>query len=255
MPDGVSHIVRVEKIGDATLHLGDCLGVSLSGDVCITDPPYGLNVKTTTVASKRDIDTRNGTHYGRDWKPVHGDDRPFDPSHLLAFKSIVTWGANNYADKLPASPCWFAWDRKAGKAADSDITDCELAWVRGLPYKTVRLFRHMWAGFQRDSEVGEKHVHPTQKPVALFSWCIGFFPNAGTVVDPYMGAGACGVAAVRAGRSFVGCEIDQGHFDTACRRIEAAHRQPSMFHDPAPRKADLDAAYQRSMFDQGVQDA
>ncbi len=231
---------RVEQIGDATLYLGDCRDVlpTMTGiDADVNDPTYGIGVKTTTVSSKRGIDPRNGSKYGHDWQPVHGDDAPFDPGHLLSFRNLVLWGANNYADKLPTSPCWFSWDRKAGKAADSDITDCELALVRGLPFNTVRQFSHMWAGFQRDSEVGEKHQHPTQKPVALFSWCLSFFRDASAIADPYMGAGACGVAAVKAGKGFIGIEIDERYFDIACRRIDAAQRQRDLFIAPQPSRA------------------
>jgi DNA modification methylase len=50
-----------------------------------------------------------------------------------------------------------------------------------------------------------------------------------------MGSGSAAVAAISAGRKFVGCEINPAHFETALRRIEAAHRQPRLFAEPAPR--------------------
>jgi hypothetical protein len=59
--------------------------------------------------------------------------------------------------------------------------------------------------------------------------------TAELIVDPFMGSGTTGVAAVQLGRSFVGVEIDPAHFATACRRIEAACRQPRLFTEPAPR--------------------
>ncbi len=224
-----------------------------SHDLLLTDPPYGINVATMGGLKARSVRPYvNGRHSANhtvrgayDWKPIEGDNRPFDPTRLLGFRHAVMWGANNYADRLPVSPCWFAWDRKAGRAADSDITDCELAWVRGLPFKTVRLFRHMWAGFQRDSEVGERHLHPAQKPIALMAWCLSFFENE-TVVDPYMGSGTVGIAAVRACRRYIGIECDPAYFDIACRRIEQAQRQGDLLNrlppaeDPADRRmADL----------------
>jgi DNA modification methylase len=52
-----------------------------------------------------------------------------------------------------------------------------------------------------------------------------------TILDPFMGSGSTGVAAVRTGRQFVGIEISPTHFDTACRRIEEAQRQGDMFRD------------------------
>ena len=71
---------------------------------------------------------------------------------------------------------------------------------------------------------GEK-VHPTQKPVALMEWCIGFFPKAESILDPFMGSGSTGVACVNLQRSFIGIEREPKYFDIACRRIEDAQRQ------------------------------
>jgi DNA modification methylase len=76
-------------------------------------------------------------------------------------------------------------------------------------------------------------VHPTQKPVDLMIALCRKVP--GLILDPYMGSGTTGVACVKAGRSFVGIEVDAGYFDTACRRIEAAYREPDLFIErPTP---------------------
>lgn len=53
-----------------------------------------------------------------------------------------------------------------------------------------------------------------------------------SIVDPYCGSASTGVAAVKLGRKFTGIEIDPGYFDIACRRIEAALREPDMFVAP-----------------------
>lgn len=64
-------------------------------------------------------------------------------------------------------------------------------------------------------------------------WCLGFLPNSRTIVDPFMGSGTTGVAAVKLGRKFTGIEIDPGYFDIACRRISAALKEPELFVEPA----------------------
>ena len=78
--------------------------------------------------------------------------------------------------------------------------------------------------------------HPTEKPVQLMFAVVSW--TAGTVVDPFMGSGTTGVAAVRQGRPFIGCEIDPSHFDTACKRLsDAIARGPDMFVErPAPAR-------------------
>jgi DNA modification methylase len=60
-------------------------------------------------------------------------------------------------------------------------------------------------------------------------WCLGFLPDANTILDPFMGSGTTGVACMNLGRRFIGIEIDKGYFDIACERIENAQRQVRLF--------------------------
>jgi len=72
--------------------------------------------------------------------------------------------------------------------------------------------------------------HPTQKPVELMKfWIKQSTQENETVLDPFMGVGATGVAARKLGRKFIGIEIEQKWFDVACKRIENADRQGEMF--------------------------
>jgi DNA modification methylase len=75
-----------------------------------------------------------------------------------------------------------------------------------------------------------KH-HPTQKPVALMEWCLGFLLNADTILDPFMGSGTTLVACAKLGRKGIGIELDPDYFDIACKRVEEAYRQPDLFVD------------------------
>ncbi|OJY43443.1 MAG: hypothetical protein BGP08_01280 [Rhizobiales bacterium 64-17] len=80
--------------------------------------------------------------------------------------------------------------------------------------------------------------HPTQKPDRLVAEWIRLFSNKGeTVLDPFMGSGTTGVAAVRLGRNFVGCEIDPKYYDIACKRIEAALKEEALPEEPERLKA------------------
>ena len=67
--------------------------------------------------------------------------------------------------------------------------------------------------------IGDKH-HPTEKPVDLLRFYIENSSQPGdTVLDPFMGSGSTGIAAVECGRKFIGSEIDPEHYATACRRM------------------------------------
>lgn len=74
--------------------------------------------------------------------------------------------------------------------------------------------------------------HPCEKPVPLMERLAMSVPNARRVTDYFMGSGTTGVACMKLGREFVGVERDPKHFDTACRRIEAAANQGQLF-EPA----------------------
>ena len=77
--------------------------------------------------------------------------------------------------------------------------------------------------------------HPTQKPVRVMEWCLGFLPDAETILDPFMGSGTTGVACANLGRKFIGIEIEPKYFDIACKRIETAYLQPRLFDEPPPQ--------------------
>lgn len=69
----------------------------------------------------------------------------------------------------------------------------------------------------------EGNHHPTVKPTALMQYlCRLITPTGGVVLDPYMGSGSTGKAAVKEGFSFVGCEVDEDYYKIATARIEAA---------------------------------
>jgi site-specific DNA-methyltransferase (adenine-specific) len=216
-------------IGDATLYLGDCMEIlpTLPDSACVTDPPYGIGYMAPTGVGGESRNLQRRT-YG----PIHGDDKPFDPTYWLHFREVILWGANHYADRLPASAGWLIWDKRDGMTPNNN-SDCEIAWLKGGG--SARMFRHLWNGMCQASEKGEVRAHPTQKPVALMAWCLGFV-KARTVLDPYMGSGTTGVACVNDGRAFIGIERDPTYFDIACKRIEQAYNQRPLFAAEPQRK-------------------
>jgi site-specific DNA-methyltransferase (adenine-specific) len=229
--------MRKEVIGNATLYLADCLTVAADvahADAVITDPPYGINVNTDRTGRRGKLMSHGATptELTTAYKPIAGDDRPFDPAPWLGFPIAILWGANHYCHKLPGKPHWLVWDKREGTTPD-DNADCELAWsnIKG----PARMYRHLWRGMARRGEenisAGKSawRLHPAQKPVALMGWCIAQAGNPQTILDPYMGSGTTGVAAVRLGLNFIGVELDPDYFDVACERIAAELNQERLF--------------------------
>jgi site-specific DNA-methyltransferase (adenine-specific)/modification methylase len=92
----------------------------------------------------------------------------------------------------------------------------------------------MWNGMLRKGQEA-RHGHPTQKPVALMEWCLGFLPDAKTILDPFMGSGTTLVACQKMGRAGTGIELDPDYFEIACKRVDEATRQPDLFIEPTPK--------------------
>jgi len=206
-------------IGNATLYLGDCREI-LPGlgkvDAVITDPPYGIGEAAGKNAS------RGKLAVAKDFGNDSWDDEPISDDLIRAVREAGKWavifGGNYYA--MPAAKCWLIWDKENG---ESDFADCEMAWTN-LP-KAVRRIRYMWNGMLRAN--GEpRGDHPTQKPIGVMSWAINHVPKPNNLIlDPFMGSGTTGVAAMNLQRQFIGIEREPKYFDIACRRIEDAQRQ------------------------------
>lgn len=209
-------MTRVETIGRATLYLGSCediLPTLQPVDLVCTDPPYGIG----EAAGK--AKTRKGLGPTRDYGNDEWDNAPVAPELMAAVRHAGRWQiifGGNYYD-CPAAKCWLVWDKVNG---ENDFADCEMAWTN-LP-KAARLIRYMWNGMLREKGA-QRGDRPTQKPLEVMKWCIGHAPTSETVLDPFMGSGTTGVAAIQMGKSFIGIEREPKYFEAACRRIAEAN--------------------------------
>lgn len=196
-------------IGNATLFCGDCFDVlpKLNQiEAVVTDPPYGISASTQTLgAGKKNF-------YRGDW-----DNNTVDLSVFLGCEFLCFWGGNYYTTILPPTNDWLIWHKKNDGRS---FSECEMAWTNFN--KQTRHFQHHWAG--------EQKKHPTQKPLAVMRWCIGFIPTAKTILDPFMGSGTTGVAAISMGKHFIGIEREPKYFEIACKRIENAKREASLLN-------------------------
>jgi DNA modification methylase len=215
---------REEIIGDCRLILGDCLEVLPTlgkVDAVVTDPPYGILDITGDAVKGRAKPKWGMWGAGREWDATISDALPL--ALQMAEHSIV-WGGNYY--NLPPRRGWLIWDKIVRNFSSGHV---EMAWTTiGQP---TRAFN-----YSHGELATEGKFHPTQKPLPLMRWCLGFVPDAKTILDPFMGSGTTGVAAVKEGRSFIGIEIDPGYFEIACDRIRKAYAQPDLFiESPSPQ--------------------
>lgn len=130
-------------------------------------------------------------------------------------KNQIIWGGN-YFD-LPPTPCYLFWDKNNG---GSDFADGELAWTS---FKTpIRKFKYTWSGFIQGKmgDFKESRIHPTQKPISLYSWIYkNYLPQGGKVIDTHLGSGSNRIAADKAGNiDFWGYELDKDYYEAQEKR-------------------------------------
>jgi site-specific DNA-methyltransferase (adenine-specific)/modification methylase len=214
---------EVVQIGDATLYCGDCMEVLPTlgkVDACITDPPYGINAGHGIGRSDRLRVGRNRL----DW-----DSEPFEVTEefLGVADHYVIWGGNYF--KLPPTRGFLVWDKNN---SGRDFADCEFAWTNQDANARMKTRRPM------NMDGGK--VHPTQKPVDIMMWCISYLPYCETILDPFMGSGSTGVAAIQLGRKFIGIERDPNYFAIAVDRIKRAVAQGQLFQPEPPKQEQQD---------------
>ena len=256
--------MRIEKIGAATLYLGDCrevLPTLPKVDAVITDPPYGI------VHDFGEQKRKDGTR-ALSWEWDGDDVHQIIKEALSAALARLNRPGNAFAfagfDTIEISRELF---REAG------MIPKPWAWVKQCPPPPMPGNR--WpSGFEvaclgydsgayfGDKNTGRRNVmtadalragnqekagHPTQKPLAVMNHLVGSLAAPGAaVLDMFMGSGTTGVAAVQMGRKFIGIEREVKYFDIACRRIEDAQRMQDMFahevrdaYEMAQQQADL----------------
>ena len=231
----MSGIVREVTIGECRLILGDCLECLplLAADAVVTDPPYGYNyesnhaAKTTTAAWMNTTIANDHDTSARDAVLTWADNRPW-----LSFGS---WRIPKPAGVRGV----LVWD----KGPASGMGDLSFPWKGS--WEEIYVGGKGWAG-SRDEGVLKGHwvvtrasmgrTHPNEKPVSLMRELMKKLSRGCTVVDPFMGSGTTGVAAVHLGLRFVGVEMHRPYFDEACMRIENAYRQAPIFQEQ--RQAD-----------------
>lgn len=233
---------RVEQIGNATLYLGDCLDIIPSlGKVgaVVTSPPYnlgGFHQESTKWAydsisddlpeheyQAQQIDLLNTidagfVFYNHKERIVDGVAiNPLDWLRHTKWKllqTIVIDGKSTAnVDKrrfFPVHEYVYVLGDEAGKKLNNQL--CQTS-VWSLPKIT---------------RVGEQHpaAFHTDLPLNCVMSC-----DADVVLDPYMGSGTTGVAAVNAGRRFIGIEMSPKYFDIAVQRIKNAYAQRQMFEE------------------------
>jgi site-specific DNA-methyltransferase (adenine-specific) len=193
-------------------------------DLAVVDPPYGIgmdNQKVRTKPNRPNTYLRRGQdqYVGGGW-----DDSPPTKEYFNALfrisKNQIVWGANYFNDLLPSGMGWIYWDKQMG---DNNFSSGEFA------YQSI--FIKSSAFSYPSMRVNGTRIHPTQKPVQLYSWIYkNYLPEGGRVIDTHLGSGSNRIAADKARNiDFVGFEIDRDYFEAQEKRWKQYKAQLTLF--------------------------
>jgi len=204
MAEGMKPYYQDESVTIYNADYRDVLPTLDKVDLVLTDPPYGIGDKwqggsgSGWRVAEANKSTRNA------W-----DAETSDISFLDLDIPTVIWGGNHFP--LPVSRGWLVWRKES---TGFTLSDAELAWTnRDM---VIRVFDH-----SRSKVTGKTAEirHPTEKPLPLMKWCIGFFPDAQTILDPFMGSGTTLRAAKDLNRKAIGIELEERYCEIAAKRM------------------------------------
>jgi len=201
-------------------------------DLAIVDPPYGIgfdgNSTVKGKGGKASTFSNKQHHIKKEWDSQRPNSEYFTELQRVS-KNQIIFGGNYFADLLPASRGWIYWDKKITNANNTNFSNGELAWTSF--YCVLRKFTYDWIGFgYLNNPQREKKIHPTHKPVQLYSWVLDTYAKEGDkILDTHLGGGSIAIACHNRSFDLTACELDKEYYTKAMERIEAHKKQLTLF--------------------------
>jgi site-specific DNA-methyltransferase (adenine-specific) len=200
-------------------------------DLAIVDPPYGIGADEN--AFKNGVNCKaNGfkEHKKSNWDNAIPTKDYFDELKRVS-KNQIIWGGNYFTEHLPPVMSWIIWDKMQ---YNFSFSHGEMAWnsfnTKLLIFKYARGNE---SGFAPKIPSGMKqglNIHPTQKPIALYKYCLENFANEGDkILDTHFGSGSIAIACHDYGFDLTACELDTEYFEKSVKRLKNHVAQQKLF--------------------------
>jgi site-specific DNA-methyltransferase (adenine-specific) len=185
-------------------------------DLAIVDPPYGIG-----FSSKKQSNFGKGgiNHEYKEWDEGIPKAEYWEQLFRVS-KNQIVWGANYMTEYLKPSRCWVSWY----KMQEFSTNEFELAWTSfDETSKQFNLSRVQ-------AYAGSNKIHPTEKPIKLYDWCLNKFAKEGDLIlDTHLGSGSIRIACQKGGFNFTGFEIDKDYYEAQEKRFKDFVSQLRMF--------------------------
>ena len=181
-------------------------------ELAIVDPPYGIGISDNPVRQM---------HEKKGWDKCVPNKAYFDELFRVSQNQII-WGANHFIEQFNKnSSCWIVWDKI--QPENFTMAMCELAWTS---FDTpAKIYKKRVVGADKDGR-----IHPTQKPVALYTWLLNNYAKKGDkILDTHVGSASSLIACHKLGFEYWGFEIDPDYYALAAARLEAVKAQMTFF--------------------------
>ena len=205
-------------------------------DLAIVDPPYGIGFDSEKIGMSGGIRKDGSQRYDKTWanRKITGYlNKQWDSAipkieYFLELKRIsknqIIWGGNYMTDFLKPHGGWIVWEK--GVPDGMTLSQAELAYNTCL--NSINIVKILWAGYKK--QVQETRIHPTQKPVSLYSWILEKYAKEGMkIFDSHLGSGSNAIACHYAKMEFIGCELDSDYYNDSVKRIRENTKQLQLF--------------------------
>lgn len=189
-------------------------------DLAIVDPPYGIGIDGQKECICKNPKHNHKYHEKKEWDKSIPNKEYFTELFRVS-KNQIIWGGNYFVQHLDEGhKGWIVWDKGQHGLT---MSDCELAYssfdspTRIIVMNRVELLR-------------DGTIHPTQKPIKLYSWILGNYAKKGDkILDTHAGSASSLIACHRSGYSAWGFEIDPEYYEKAKQRLDKELAQVTVY--------------------------
>ena len=193
-------------------------------DLAIVDPPYGINMSMGHKGSEKRGDKNR-------YKNFAGNDssiplKKYFTELFRVSKNQIIWGANYMTEFLEPKASWIIWDKVQPK--DFTMAMAELAW--NSFDSPIKIFKKTAKGGFLTNGTIDQRIHPTQKPVSLYKFCLENYAKEGDkILDTHLGSMSIAIACHDYGFDLTGCELDPDYYNKGMERINNHVAQQKLF--------------------------